>query len=354
MPPISRDGRQPAVLKAQAAAIRPRFESDAFDMTRPFERGKIEFEAPPAKVSPEKPVPPEVLKDYPELARGAESATLPPVTPKKGTANISAKDKPQAEAGKKIPTLEEYIYGDNQLSKLTPEKWKEQFGDIPYRKDGTIKIYRGAFLKERYGIKEGDWVTLDKNFAKENYAGKNGKVFEKEVPIDELMLNIGTSQPGKSELIWKPEVSLETYDSNGKYEKLADKYNRLYPNPSLPPEVGGQYSIRTPQNPPASSDPKVLNLYLKDETDAIVQTIMNKLHPKSMTWLETMLKSPEWFDHPQINNIVRLFIRDRNELRHETFNDLNAVDDINATEKTVTEAGLALKNKGLSLAKRMI
>jgi hypothetical protein len=116
---------------------------------------------------------------------------------------------------------------------------------------------------------------------------------------------------------------------------------------------GGQYQLRKQTDPPVSRDPKILNTYLKDETDAIVQTIMNKLHPKSMTWLETMLKSPEWFDHPQINNIVRLFIRDRNELRHETFNDLNAVDDINATEKTVTEAGLALKNKGLSRAKRI-
>ncbi|HPC33857.1 MAG TPA: JAB domain-containing protein, partial [Syntrophales bacterium] len=162
----------------------------------------------------------------------------------KGTADIPAETTPKAVGGK-IPTLEEYIYGDNQLSKLTPEKWKEQFGNIPYQKDGTIKIYRGAFLKDRYGIKEGDWVTLDKNFAKENYAGKGGKIFEKEVPINELMLNIGTSQPGKSELIWKPEASLEAYDSNGKYEKLADKYNRLYPNPSRPPEVGGQ-TVETP------------------------------------------------------------------------------------------------------------
>jgi len=84
-------------------------------------------------------------------------------------------------------------------------------------------------------------------------------------------------------------------------------------------KVKEKYSIRKQTDPPVSNDPKVLNLYLKDEADAIVQTIMNKLHPKSMTWLETMLKSPEWFDHPQIQNIVKLFMRDRNEIYHETF-----------------------------------
>lgn len=58
--------------------------------------------------------PPSVLKDYPELAKGVESATLPPVTPKKGTADISAKDKPQAEAGlieaaRKYSTVQDFI-----------------------------------------------------------------------------------------------------------------------------------------------------------------------------------------------------------------------------------------------------
>jgi len=118
-------------------------------------------------------------------------------------------------------------------------------------------------------------------------------------------------------------------------------------------ERGEQYSIRAQQDPPVSKDPKVLNLYLKDETAALIQTINNKLHPKQMTWWEAMLKSPEWFSHPQIRNVVKLFIRDRNEIYHETFNDLNAADDIDAPEDTVVEAAKALKNKGLSLADRM-
>jgi hypothetical protein len=113
-----------------------------------------------------------------------------------------------------------------------------------------------------------------------------------------------------------------------------------------------RYSIRKPQDPPASSDPKVLNFYLKDETDAIAKTIKSKLHPGRMTWLETILKSPEWFDHPQINKIVKLFMRDRNEIYHETFNELNAADNPFQEHDTVVEAGKALRNKGLSMADR--
>ncbi|HPM70124.1 MAG TPA: PLxRFG domain-containing protein [Smithellaceae bacterium] len=118
-------------------------------------------------------------------------------------------------------------------------------------------------------------------------------------------------------------------------------------------DIKEKYSIRKSQDPPTSRDPKVLNLYLKDETDAIFQTIYNKLHPKKMTWLETMLKSPEWFGHNEVGRIVKIFMRDRSELYHEYFNDLNMADDIDAPENTVTEAAKALKNKGLSLTERM-
>jgi predicted RNA methylase len=117
--------------------------------------------------------------------------------------------------------------------------------------------------------------------------------------------------------------------------------------------LGSREGIRKHQDPPASKDPKVLNLYLKDETDAIVQTILNKLRPQNMTWLETILKSPEWMDHPQISKIVRLFVRDRNEIYHETFNELNAVAQPKTEGETVASAAQALKNKGLTLRERV-
>ncbi len=162
----------------------------------------------------------------------------------------------------------------------------------------------------------------------------------------------------KQFIVFKPSQLIEgddiLYDEKGDIIPLSKRFQ--LPNPSRSPMGGGQsvkqtkdqYSIRKQTDPPVSKDPKVINSYIKDETDAIVQTIMNKLHPKSMTWLETILKSPEWFDHPQIQNIVRLFMRDRNELYHETFNDLNL-----AGDSTVTEEAKVLRNKGLSLKERL-
>lgn len=117
--------------------------------------------------------------------------------------------------------------------------------------------------------------------------------------------------------------------------------------------LGSREGIRKHQDPPASKDPKALNLYLKDETDAIVQTILNKLRPQNMTWLETILKSPEWMDHPQVSKIVRLFVRDRNEIYHETFNELNAVAQPKTEGETVASVAQALKNKGLTLRERV-
>jgi N12 class adenine-specific DNA methylase len=114
------------------------------------------------------------------------------------------------------------------------------------------------------------------------------------------------------------------------------------------------FSVRAPKNPPKTLDPNKIRQYLRDETQAIAEVIHNKLRPTKMTWLETMLKSPEWFGHPVLQNIVRIFVRDRNEMYHETFNYLNATDDITAVEKTVTDAGKALRVKGLSFAQRLM
>jgi hypothetical protein len=73
-----------------------------------------------------------------------------------------------------------------------------------------------------------------------------------------------------------------------------------------------------------------------------------------MTWLETMLKSPEYFEHPVIQKIVKLFMRDRSEIYHETFNVLNEAKTPFMEKSTVAEAAKALKGKGMTLAERVI
>ena len=148
-------------------------------------------------------------------------------------------------------------------------------------------------------------------------------------------------------------ISFEKKDGESK-PSIQDRLKKLDKSeyPEATKKIQGSYA-REQQDPPASKDPAVLNRYLKDETDAIVQTILNKLRPKNMTWMEEMLKSPEWFDHPQVGKIVRLFMRDRNEIYHETFNHLNAVADPKVDGETVASAAKALKDKGMSRAERI-
>ena len=217
-------------------------------------------------VTEEAPAPKPTPEAAPEAAPAEEKAAPAPeakpetkLTPEE-EAFVKEREKAEAEAEKittkeKEPwemTREEYFYGENQLSKFTQEQWKEQFGELPFPKEGKITIYRGAWQKERQKMEPGDWVTLDKKFAKENYAGQEGIVLSKEVPLEELMLNKGTSQPGKSELIWRPEVSLETYSEKGVYEKLADKRKRqvqqaISEGKPVPAEVLAEYPELKPK-----------------------------------------------------------------------------------------------------------
>uniref|UniRef100_A0A6M3JF17 Putative regulatory protein n=1 Tax=viral metagenome TaxID=1070528 RepID=A0A6M3JF17_9ZZZZ len=115
---------------------------------------------------------------------------------------------------------------------------------------------------------------------------------------------------------------------------------------------GRRYSARQ-SSPPVTKDTRKLNDWLKDDTDAIIKTIMDKLQRDSgMTWTKSMFLSPEWWDHPQLAKIVKLFTRDRNELYHETFNDLNAAEMPFETYDTIAEAAKSLKNRGLTMAQR--
>ena len=95
-----------------------------------------------------------------------------------------------------------------------------------------------------------------------------------------------------------------------------------------------------------------LRSLIKDETDAILQTALSKL-PKNvahMSMLEKIFKSPEYYSHPVLGRIVRLFMRDRNEIYHEYMNYLMSLDNPDLAENTLSEITTQLKGKGLSVA----
>lgn len=93
-----------------------------------------------------------------------------------------------------------------------------------------------------------------------------------------------------------------------------------------------------------------LNEWIKDGTDAVVQTFISKLPSNihHMSAFEMWVKSPEWYSHPVFNRISRLFTRDRNELYHEYFNHLISLHEPGMEDNTVIDIAKKLKHKGLT------
>jgi|GEM_PF-6130127 len=87
---------------------------------------------------------------------------------------------------------------------------------------------------------------------------------------------------------------------------------------------------------PKDDSDKKTGSWLNRETAAIFRTIATVM-PGRMphnSFLENVLKSPEWYSHPVFKNIVRLFTMDRERLYHTTLVDLVTVDGESVIEET--------------------
>lgn len=87
---------------------------------------------------------------------------------------------------------------------------------------------------------------------------------------------------------------------------------------------------------PKTDSTRKTGSWLNRETGAIFRTIATVM-PGNMphnSFLENVLKSPEWYAHPVFKNIIRLFTMDRERLYHTTMMDLITVDDQSVIEET--------------------
>uniref|UniRef100_A0A6M3KQ94 Putative methyltransferase n=1 Tax=viral metagenome TaxID=1070528 RepID=A0A6M3KQ94_9ZZZZ len=140
------------------------------------------------------------------------------------------------------------------------------------------------------------------------------------------------------------------------------------PKPSRPPEVGGhiQYAVqRILENKegykpaePSEENPKTpsaITKAIRNETDIMVQDIVRRFTPDvhKLGGLKKLITSPEWYDHPVASRIVRLFVRDRHEIRNEVMQRLNNLDSPDITENTLGALQIKLKNKGLNWKQKM-
>jgi len=149
------------------------------------------------------------------------------------------------------------------------------------------------------------------------------------------------------------EESFEEYKPTESENKAKEHLNSIVRKITI--DKGGytkaKPSAEIPQKDWSSTKAKS---WIRNETDLLIQEAVYQLSPKvhKMGLLKKFLTSPEWYEHPVFSRIVRLFIRDRNEIRHEVFAHLNNLEQPQMEENTVRELALKLKHKGLSLTER--
>jgi hypothetical protein len=93
-------------------------------------------------------------------------------------------------------------------------------------------------------------------------------------------------------------------------------------------------------------DPAVLKNFWGEEAKALLKTISAQ-RPRNLpalTFMERLLRSPEWYSHPVLRKLVDLAIK-----RHDRYYELfHTLDEIENSDETVSQRTTALRNKGLT------
>jgi hypothetical protein len=228
-----------------------------------------------------KPVPSEVLKDYPDLANLTESAKLSPVAEKPGTANIPPETTPKAVggnwksdmmAGKKLPS-DLWLHG-SETSTLKLGNKGNFDGAIFLTKDPEFSLgYAQQKAENVHGFKlnnNAKVLSVDDYPAVEKFADgllKDQK-FKTELMRDDLAESLEQYRQKLIDSIYKQDIHEHTDFESPIFQAVAKKlgYDAIesnqglvvinskkaltpftdLPNPTRPPEVGGgKIDLRT-------------------------------------------------------------------------------------------------------------
>lgn len=115
------------------------------------------------------------------------------------------------------------------------------------------------------------------------------------------------------------------------------------------------YKKAKDSEPPKDGNPEAIKKWISDQADLVLQEAVFQLSPDvhKMGFLKKFLTSPEWYEHPVFSRIVRLFVRDRNEIFTELYGTLNNLEQPMMEENTVGELARKLKHKGLNWKQKM-
>lgn len=251
-----------------------------------------------------------------DLDTVTKSAKITPVTTPKGTANIPVKTTPQAEAGlieeaKKHKTAEEFV--KNHINSET-EKWQEIINDtvdnLNYENNEVYAIrgddyvpkkqFRNSFNRPD-GVKGKRIDGISAIQVAENAAGGDNTIYLEDVADainkargygKNVFLIKGERTPTIGNDEWNREVILKNTKIIGIIKNevdLTDIWNKAHelPNPSRPPEVGGQTvklpaeEVKSKQSEiPGASERETFNL-VNPETE-ISKPLSEQVTPKNV------------------------------------------------------------------------
>ena len=118
-----------------------------------------------------------------------------------------------------------------------------------------------------------------------------------------------------------------------------------------PKEQGGhKANLRREETEALKNVMDFLNQYKKAAVTTAKASMPGNL--PHLSFMEQILKSPEWYEHPIMKKIVRFGI-DRHDRFYEHFNEINEAADTSIPYETVTEATKALKIKGMTRLQRI-
>ena len=146
-----------------------------------------------------KPVPPEVLKDYPELARKAQSAIMEPVTSKQGPGEKTTEATPKPEGGIILDKNDKplVVYHGQSSTIIIPEQAKNEATDIRNKAYEIENILRSKYGKDENGYRVHLW-NQDPLYATMNDLYNKAALIEKDASFYKAGLDNNAFDPERS------------------------------------------------------------------------------------------------------------------------------------------------------------
>jgi hypothetical protein len=317
-----------------------------------------------------------------ELQKVAESENRYSGTQGKGTANIPPETTTKAEAelikeARKYKTADEFVKSqevkgndadyrnallqgegeDLRLDVSPDKKYIFEENSIPINSK-EVTVYRSAPGE----LRPGDYAGLNKKTAELHLRNENDKIYSKKVSVSDLIQ--GADQ---FEVIYIPKDSVKTKT------QLTDIWNKAQAETTRPSEGEGQTKFQRQEketsifqslteanlaNPPMNASPREVKSSLYMNQAGAFKNFFDffksfKETNHEMSWMEKIVSSPEYWQHPVLQSLYQSFVVNREKYYHRDFQKLTNY----GTDKDIVDLTTKLKRedtKGYEILDKII